>query len=131
MSVLAAGFENLYHGMIAAVEFTVGLEHLAAGLIGGGVGGGVGGLTLLAKAKRAARAALIAGVSSLTDEQAETIITEVTPNGGDTDRLGDRVVRIEAHMDANDKRFDRLESKFDQVAKDTATVAAWVTAGST
>ena len=130
MNVLATGFENLFHSMIAAVEFTVGIEHLAAGLIGGGVGGGVGGLTLLAKAKRAARAALVAGVSSLTDEQAETIITEVTPNGGDTDRLGDRVVRIEAHMDANDKRFDRLEAKFDQVAKDTATVAAWVTAGS-
>ena len=130
MNVLATGFENLFHSMIAAVEITVGIEHLAAGLIGGGVGGGVGGLTLLAKAKRAARAALVAGVSSLTDEQAETIITEVTPNGGDTDRLGDRVVRIEAHMDANDKRFDRLEAKFDQVAKDTATVAAWVTAGS-
>ena len=130
MNVLATGFENLFHSMIAAVEFTVGIEHLAAGLIGGGVGGGVGGLTLLAKAKRPARAALVAGVSSLTDEQAETIITEVTPNGGDTDRLGDRVVRIEAHMDANDKRFDRLEAKFDQVAKDTATVAAWVTAGS-
>lgn len=65
----------------------------------------------------------------LSDDLAGRLVTEVTCNGGESNHLGDRVVRIEARLIEGDRRMDRIEAKLDQAAKDVATVAAWTAAG--
>lgn len=52
--------------------------------------------------------ALIGAGSAITSARiAAGVRRQVTPNGGNTDRLGDRVVRIEQWMTDHDKLHDR------------------------